>query len=152
MSDNALFDAISQATDLAGLAEFAVVAGGSKFSPATESILKPLSAGISGYNAINGGYNLIDGVTGDTDGEQAMHGVHDLLTGGGGLASLATGPVGAAGMGLGAGMTLGDLFAPTMFGSEEEWREKGNRPDADGKYHATSGNDAFDDVLHFFGM
>jgi len=145
------FEAVSGAMGEVGVANTlskAVGAGGI-LSKGAEAVVHPLEVALSGAELGWGGAQTVDGAVNGNSGE-VMDGVHNLASGGAGVAALFGGPVGEA---LKAGFTVGDMLAPTVFGSEEE----GNKPHMeqvpeDGVFKPTTGNQYVDKALDWVGL
>jgi len=125
---------------------------GGGFTAGADKVLGPLGTAASAVDLASGGFNLAKGIDQGND-AATMTGVHDLLGGTAGMLGNVPGPVGAVAKAFSGGYALGDMIAPTVFGSEEE----ANKPHTeavpeDGVFKPTTGNRVVDGALDLFGI
>ncbi len=147
------------ALDLAGVGEVISIAStakdmvpGAGFTPGADKVMGPLGYLTSGIDLFSGGYQLAEGIdTGNST--EIVDGTHDAIAGTAGMLGNAPGPVGAVAKSFAAGMAIGDLAAPYVFGSEEEDNKAHTEEiPEDGVFKPSTGNRVIDAGLDLFGI
>ena len=147
-----LYEGGRKAMDVLNIGEVgSLMKTGEGFTHGAESVLGPIGTVLSAYDTAKGGYEAAEAID-KGDGAEGWSAGHDLLSGGAGLLGNIPGPVGQVAKSFGAGMAVGDMAAPYVFGSEEE----DNKPHmeaipADGVFKPTTGNSYVDGALDFLG-
>lgn len=150
-----LLEGIHQVADVIGIGEVASLmgtAGKAGLTEGAEKFMGPIGTALSLIDCGKGGYEAAEAID-KGDAQEGMEATHDLLGGTAGMLGNVPGPVGAVAKSFGAGMAVGDLIAPVIFGSEEE----DNKPHMedipeDGKFKPSCGNQYIDSALDFFGV
>jgi hypothetical protein len=145
---NGLYEGGRKGLDLLNVGKVgSLLSTGKGFTKGAENFFNPLGGVLGAYDAAKGGYETAEAIDKGDLGE-GLGGAHDVLTGAAGIFGNVPGPVGEVADAFGAGMTVGDMAAPYVFGSEEE----DNKPHMeaipeDGVFKPTCGNQYIDKAI-----